>query len=47
MIDFLIEFYEFLKIRKKYKSAFIFRPEYYEMEFEEESKEEETDEEIN
>ena len=36
-----------LKIRKKYKSAFIFRPEYYEMEFIEESKEEETDEEIN
>tara|TARA_B100001094_G_scaffold252280_1_gene250270 strand:- start:207 stop:632 length:426 start_codon:yes stop_codon:yes gene_type:complete len=36
-----------LKIRKKFKSAFIFRPEYYDMEFEEESKEEETDEEIN
>ena len=36
-----------LKIRKKYKSAFIFRPEYYEMDFEEESKEEETNEEIN
>ena len=30
-----------LKIRKKYKSAFIFRPEFYEIEFEEESKEEE------
>ena len=36
-----------LKIRKKFKSAFIFRPEYYDMEFEEESKDEETDEEIN
>ena len=36
-----------LKIRKKFKSAFIFRPEYYDMEFEEERKEEETDEEIN
>jgi len=36
-----------LKIRKKFKSAFIFRPEYYDMEFEEESKEKETDLEIN
>ncbi len=29
-----------LKIRKKYKSAFIFRPEYYELEIEEENEEE-------
>ena len=29
-----------LKIRKKYKSAFIFRPEYYELEIEQENKEE-------
>ena len=36
-----------LKVRKKYKSAFIFRPEYYEMDFEEESKEDKTDEENN
>ena len=29
-----------LKIRKKYKSAFIFRPEYYELEIEQENEEE-------
>ena len=29
-----------LKIRKKYKSAFIFRPEYYEIEIEQENEEE-------